>query len=1128
MNPPFRTQTNTAQQRGMALVVTLALLVLVTIATMAFFSRATATRVTESSRSNLILADQIAATGANHALSEFLADIVSGSNSTLTSGKYYVPNSPERMLPGISISSSISSNATDFAALTRQSLGGDSTGDPSQNGRTITAEAWNLPHLLGGTGFASTDQLPTWIYLSKNGTTSSSAIQGETIGRFAFNAYDVGGLLDINVSGHGGNLSDLLKKAKGGPFAADLSAILSPSSQADGATSWPPTWRLTGPWAGFNPGTDGFDHYATQGWRQPFFKDGSSDRMFASRQDLIRYAKRYASTFGGVDRPALQYLTTFSRSLPEPSLPAVDATTLGFPLADHFAATYNGAFEFTGYRDDGTKYSYEIKAGSPVLHKKFSLAKIARTTGNGTQSWLTPTGPATGISPAAIKAVFGLKWNSSAERWDYTSPDGTTMTDHIKSLSEVAALNRPPDFFEILKAGINPDSLGGSQNQTGANIFDNTQKLLQSSEDYQIFRIGASIIDNADGDNYPTRIAFDLAGEVEAAGVEDLPYLSSAFMRFAFQRAEILPANSNKWRFTNMKFLIVPLLFNPHREGDVLPPGMNPSDLRVEIQSGNVAEIGAVKGNSTYSDIPFMQSTTYPPADFPRAISTQSKTITSSHRIGISTLDGKGDIGIPASLTNSFVLTTLDNQNPFPTTGTFPLPQLNQRAVARLTDFSMVLTYKSPGGNYRVYDCLGGAATSAWSISTDKMTFGAPLSMAHTGQRGYTFQIYDQNIAAIGAAQLLKFDPRTTRYGLSYSYAQTGQNPNIKNNDTFLNPPSFTLTIPPEPNKFAVLAPTDVPDWGTYAIKPLPLADYFFPKPPLIGADRFTFGQLAQGGLNFLSSSGLLENIPDRPQDAGPPLVRPNFAFVFGSDSSTPSPANPLWWDNPDYSGYFQGRKAVPSDSDLRPMILQRPYQSVAELGHVFRDQPWKNVDFSHGSSPDLALLDLFALTEVEVPLAAGTINLNSARKEALTALFLEAGNQITANATAYNGTIDATGAASISDDVRTATTASPSRSNPEWVRTFLSQNGTASNVDSELTTSAGKTKADREILARALTGATQTRVWNLMVDVIAQAGTSPENGRFIVGGEARIWRSMAIDRLTGKILDTQTESVSQ
>src|SRR5205085_1040095 len=71
----------------------------------------------------------------------------------------------------------------------------------------------------------------------------------------------------------------------------------------------------------------------------------------------------------------------------------------------------------------------------------------------------------------------------------------------------------------------------------------------------------------------------------------------------------------------------------------------------------------------------------------------------------------------------------------------------------------------------------------------------------------------------------------------------------------------------------------------------------------------------------------------------------------------------------------------------------------------------------------------------------------------------------------------------------------------------------------------------------RALANAGQTRVWNLMIDVIAQTGRYPASiqasdakalEKFAVEGEERYWVHVAIDRLTGEVLDKQIELVKE
>jgi hypothetical protein len=70
------------------------------------------------------------------------------------------------------------------------------------------------------------------------------------------------------------------------------------------------------------------------------------------------------------------------------------------------------------------------------------------------------------------------------------------------------------------------------------------------------------------------------------------------------------------------------------------------------------------------------------------------------------------------------------------------------------------------------------------------------------------------------------------------------------------------------------------------------------------------------------------------------------------------------------------------------------------------------------------------------------------------------------------------------------------------------------------------------EATMRALSNNTTSRVWNLMIDVIAQTGRFPSSAtglaNFNVEGERRYWVHVAIDRYTGKVLDEQIEEVKE
>jgi len=71
-----------------------------------------------------------------------------------------------------------------------------------------------------------------------------------------------------------------------------------------------------------------------------------------------------------------------------------------------------------------------------------------------------------------------------------------------------------------------------------------------------------------------------------------------------------------------------------------------------------------------------------------------------------------------------------------------------------------------------------------------------------------------------------------------------------------------------------------------------------------------------------------------------------------------------------------------------------------------------------------------------------------------------------------------------------------------------------------------------RESTIRALTAAGQTRVWNLMIDLVAQTGRYPQSAnaldKFVVEGEQHYWVHVAIDRFTGAVIDKQIELVRE
>jgi hypothetical protein len=199
-----------------------------------------------------------------------------------------------------------------------------------------------------------------------------------------------------------------------------------------------------------------------------------------------------------------------------------------------------------------------------------------------------------------------------------------------------------------------------------------------------------------------------------------------------------------------------------------------------------------------------------------------------------------------------------------------------------------------------------------------------------------------------------------------------------------------------------------------------------------------------------------------------------------------------------------------------RPQILSAPFQSVAELGQVFRDQPWKTLAFTITNSGDAGLLDAFTLQDVST--TAGRTSLNTRQAAVLKAILSQATRKLS----------DSTGASIITTAQRDAivtaiinhTATTPMINKGELV-TWLSG-------DASITALANKEA--RECVVRAFADAGQTRTWSLMIDVIAQSGhyppTASDLASFIVEGEKRYWLHVAIDRFTGEVIDQQLEAV--
>jgi hypothetical protein len=501
--------------------------------------------------------------------------------------------------------------------------------------RPITPARWNKALFLKAT--STTDltpattgvPVPDWIYVANDGSNAMAATT-DVRGRYAYAIYDEGGLLDANVAGYPASIPAASTNtlapytAKNGEAYADLTQIGLSQAQIDALVNWRN--------AATQNVTNGYQNYVafnTSGFLKTSNTTfpGVSDRMFVSRLQLIDYLTGNLAPRNQQVQDALQYLTTFSRDLNQPSYIRLQSTTAGStldynaaapkvlgqtqggnmeantPVAGHdhdinpsfLGATVTGTFT----RNDGTP----AVTGEPLMKKRFALNRLA---------WITYKGPSADRASSSdpdiqalvdygiprtflqqgtaqnIQTYFGLHWDGSI--WTYVDNTGGP----IKKFSQIAG-SREPDFFEILKATINVGSLGKSlitgrginipstagpgniENSTSQDQPYNYNWKLESSVDRQIIQIGANIISQFQPANYPPRIIFsdgaNNRGLAPIVGVENLPYLFNVFSGILQVENPNLPKTCGAGAFMQL-----PVIWNPH---DPDSPTKNPSGTLV-------------------------------------------------------------------------------------------------------------------------------------------------------------------------------------------------------------------------------------------------------------------------------------------------------------------------------------------------------------------------------------------------------------------------------------------------------------------------------------------------------------------------------------------------------------------
>jgi Tfp pilus assembly protein PilX len=1145
---------------GSALVLTLLAVVLVSLAVLAFFASVTSNREIENSRAHNTQADELARTAYDYVAGQFLQEIANSANSTAytQSGTIvYAPIANTNAVPARIVNTAIATDPNYFN-LIRQSIAaadanasGDNTETAARNGPVIGTNQWNAPMLIAGGGFSTAGQLPNWIYVDRvKGVTKTAS--NTTIGRFAYNVYDIGGLLNANVAGYPSGVAadtNLVAQLKNTLAGADLTQ-LSPGNVTQSAVDQLVAFRNPTTGADTNTYFQSVQNASAAGYLTPNVAVTNSgtvtyytNNFFNGRQDLLRYARTQNLPLTNV----APYLTTFCRSINAPSWEPQSDSGAGYTYltSANSAASTNRfipnvraptATSIPHYNDDGTLGSPTlVQPGDPLVQRRFSLAKLGWIAHGGpSKSTAFAPGLSDAAKAAAIQACFGLVWDTSTNpqgdpkftsdwRWDYVGPTGSTIQSSIETLDQVAkeSSQREPNFFELIQAGVLSGSLGTNGGSNTNDCSAGGIDMDAANSAYQVLRIGANIIDQTTPDNYPTAIAFmgqertgvygiSAPTTLEVYGIKDLPYFNKIYYIFDWPTNNysspdpLSPTLPTGPVYNYISFE----LWNPHQFSSTAMLQNGPTMFRIRVSSDRTEPDGGA------FQIEYIRQVRDPITNIPETAPNPQD-------------DDKVEPGIRGDAVSS------DGASPADPRYFISDPAVKDCPLVFASDGTssdLQLSYREPHQIRNTYPSKfpeAAAPNTVFATAADGQGGEDPDLVAIDMGTSPADICPDGNLQG---GNNLDFQIWCTVFVLEYQ-------------DTDGNWRPYT-TFTGRPDR----ASTGVGGyWGNDGGRVVAFAEQINNAATPKG-DPMTIRFDAQEGGNIQIQMNASENgsaIPGtwRPDNNSNPGIETGSSLSFfgspdqagpaymGMLASNSHPGLAQTYTDPDGQmrpgdGYLQDQNicrendaavaAGGGSPSARSIILGRPFRSVAELGYVYRDDPFRTLDLFSNSSADGALLDMFCVSD-EPAVTAGRVNLAAMPPVVQQSL--------------SSGVSGVSNPATLASDYQTYTRNADQTPTTNIIRnvaqlpSFLSL-GTTASFGSIYT------KTAREAAVRAMAGPVQTRTWNFLIDVVAQSGRFPtastSGSDFVVEGEKHCWLSVAIDRYTGKIVDQQIEFINE
>lgn len=1117
------------RRSGLALVVVISLVALLTLLVLAFLLTSSANRnitnIDTSTRQAESIAELGKATIVADIFAEFAADTPAlAAPASDPSLRIFPVTNPTAMIPSRSLKDPALATDARFQTLVKQSASGQKFatvgkfGSQTQVGsarasdvstsalepgrRFVAASSWSAPALFGDDAVLSNTQVPDWIYIDRSGknpgSSSDSGLPDAAksiladgnpnpnfiVGRYAYQIYNLGGLLDANVALHDPADKSTGTDAKDSPFWAVATSL--PGAPADLGKTLAGWRHLVGKASAAKPDRLVEDWAEPTGWTKVFSTASGTDQAFLSRRDLLRFQKENESTF---PRTLLPYFTHANFALnqsalrPPPNRPKVLSLSSGGNDGTGLDDALNPSF--LALRSTKAEWIAPGRPTVPVADRRFPLDRLDLVVPSLTQ-------------PDLVLKYFGL--NKSGGEWTYKSSS-------IKRLPDVASAGLEPDLFELLKATLHLGSIGVSGLPSNGVTSANRQ-TLDRSVNYHVVQLVANIIDQWDADSFPTIINFD--GR-KFYGIEDLPRIY--YIRTACYRQKLIPpatytaspAGAPPAGYGNIYesvYLRQPILWNPHADPAAPSSGDKPTDFRIiaisnQASGSGAADVKCQVYNGAGGQTPWNALPTGPTSDFRKANGPNFSQAPGPQKWDESSafITFKTTPTGPAAFRQPYPLKSPNYPSGSSAAGKENFPVLSDTELsfsdaasksAQVIGFFIGKVWTAdnlfcldPGlviDNGIRYE-LQYKQGSSW------VTYDTMVTDPYNGQDRTSFSDpYRRHFAA-----WFRLDPRTNRLGIFSTNNFRGW-PAASQEWQWNNAETGT------PNT------TD----GKFIGKPM------LPPGWKLDADnavlpRFFQANLTSGRGSYIDADG---------------ITRP----AIGADA-VGTIGLPL--ANPPSSAANSGR----------PKILNRPFHSIAELGYVFRDIPWRQLDLSHAASEDGKLLDVFCLHSTidhESPrIMRGRVNLNSAPPEVISALVEGTSKGLNAPAPFTSAE-----ALRIGKSLSDWTSGKTNGGTPLIQRGDLvgrtvggASTGFFTQINSLLGSADKPIEERRQALVRALADSSDTRTWNLMIDLVAQSGEMARGAtdlkNFNSRAQVRRWIFLSIDRFTGEILHQSIESAA-